>query len=603
MGSNLHVKLAAGIAVALIAGAIGQALAIDRASTSPSAAAPAGQTSPTVTRPDGRGNSRQRAHIFTLDQAKKRIENDGYANVSELRKGPDGTWRAKATTKGGDSVDVVITSDLDLVVTPRSEHATNPSQPKSSLPPMHSGPARLLIDNAIQHQVIEGFGASVTEWVDTITGNDQMGSMRPQILDAIYNQVKLTTGHLDIGPYENFNPANYTTSNDDGDPYNFNWGAFNMVRSINQKSKIVDLAAPMGFNNFMLHGGMNTRWNDRWLNTIKSGGHRITYLQEAAENVVAGNVYWRNNYGIVPIWHHLFNEPTSGNQEVSGAKAGDIVELVKTTGARFRREGFATTKFVVASEETEERSLATAKAILSDPTARQYVGAISYHTYPYGSIYCDIPTILRTSGAGKPDPGRIAIRNQIRDLAKRYGLQVWMTEVSHPNANTFDTMRGRAIHIHDELLYADASAYWGMWEAYDASASGADEDSVVLFDPRAQTFRITGMGYAIGHYSRWIHKGAIRLESTSDQSLIQISAFRDDSQGRLVFVVINNDAMNVPVTVSLKGLAFSALVEGERSSPEGYWISLPAVAPTTSSTFQFSAPGLSVTTFSSKFRN
>src|SRR5882757_1684377 len=241
------------------------------------------------------------------------------------------------------------------------------SSPSPSPAPMVSGPAVLQIDNTVQHQVIEGFGAAVKEWVDTITGTDQMGAMRPQIMDAIYNQVKLTTGHLDIGPYENFNPVNYTTYNDDGDPFNFNWTAFNMVRSINQKSKVVDFAKPMGFDNFTIHGGMNTKWSDPWLKTIRSKGLHGTYLQEVAENVVAGDVYWRNNYGIVPLWHHLFNEPTSGNQEVYGATTRDIVDLVKTTGARFRREGFAYTKFAVASEETEEQSLATAKAILNDP--------------------------------------------------------------------------------------------------------------------------------------------------------------------------------------------------------------------------------------------
>ena len=596
-------KLVAGVAVALITAALGRAAAIERSSTSPIFTEAVRQTTP---------SSRARTHIFTADQAKRRIEAGGYANVSGLRKDPEGIWRGKATTRDGKPVDVIITSEGDLVADPTREPASNPfkpgtpsspsatSSPSPSPAPIASGPALLLIDNTVQHQVIEGFGSAVTEWVDPITGTDQIGAMRPRVMDAIYNQVKLTTGHLDIGPYENFNPVNYTTSNDDGDPFNFNWAAFNMVRSINQKSKVVDYAKPMGFNNFTIHGGMNTRWSDPWLNTIRSKRLHEAYLQEAAETVVAGNVYWRDNYGIVPLWHHLFNEPTSGNQEIYGATTREIIDLVKTTGARFRREGFANTKFIVASEETEEKSLATAKAILNDPRARRYVGAIGYHTYPYGSIYCDVPTILKTSGSGNPDPGRIAIRHQIRDLAKQYGLQVWMTEVSHSNANTFDTMRGRAIHIHDELLYADAAAFWGMWEAYDVSS--ADEDSIVLFDPREQTFRITGMGYAIGHYSRWINKGAVRVEGTSDQSLVQISAFRDDGQGRLVLVVINNNTGNMPIDVSLKGIAFSGLVSGEQSSPAGYWSSLSPITPTTNSTFLATVPGLSVTTYSSKFK-
>ena len=41
-------------------------------------------------------------------------------------------------------------------------------------------------------------------------------------------------------------------------------------------------------------------------------------------------------------------------------------------------------KFVVASQETEEISLATAQAVMASPGAAKYVGAIAYHTYPYG---------------------------------------------------------------------------------------------------------------------------------------------------------------------------------------------------------------------------
>src|SRR5262249_49304079 len=153
---------------------------------------------------------------------KRRIEASGYANVFRLRKDIDGTWHAKAATTDGRPVDVMITPEGDLTATLARGPESNPFKPAERSTPSAapspsaspSGAAALLIDNTIQHQVIEGFGAAVTEWVDPLTGIDQMGAMRPRIMDAIYNQVKLTMGHLDIGPYENFNPVNYTTSND-----------------------------------------------------------------------------------------------------------------------------------------------------------------------------------------------------------------------------------------------------------------------------------------------------------------------------------------------------------------------------------------------------
>jgi hypothetical protein len=47
------------------------------------------------------------ANSFTEGQAKSRIEEAGYAGVSELKKDDNGVWRGKAT-KGGASTDVSI---------------------------------------------------------------------------------------------------------------------------------------------------------------------------------------------------------------------------------------------------------------------------------------------------------------------------------------------------------------------------------------------------------------------------------------------------------------------------------------------------------------
>jgi hypothetical protein len=47
------------------------------------------------------------ANSFTEGQAKSRIESNGYANVSELRKDDQGVWRGKAM-KDGKAVNVSV---------------------------------------------------------------------------------------------------------------------------------------------------------------------------------------------------------------------------------------------------------------------------------------------------------------------------------------------------------------------------------------------------------------------------------------------------------------------------------------------------------------
>ena len=385
-------------------------------------------------------------------------------------------------------------------------------------------------------------------------------------------------GHLDVGPYENFDAARYRTANDDGDPATINWTAFNFVRSDGQKAGIVDLARPYGFDNFAIHSGTNVRWSDPWMAEIRKVSYR-RYLDEMAENVVAPLIYWRDKLGIVPRrWHHLFNEPTTGNGELATRDIQEIVDLVKVVGARLRQEGFGHLRLVVASEETEEDSLKAARAVLSDPEARQYVGAISFHTYPYGSVYSAIARIFATSGSGRPDESRVRVRNALADLAYSYGLQVWMTEVSNGRAGSFDSMRGRAIHIHDELRYAYVSSYWPMFSSWDGQAKRGtcDEDCVVHFDRVRGTVRISGTGYAIGHYARWVRRGAVRVRVETGDPLVLASAFLDEAQKQVVVVVVNNHPEPVAAGVRIGGRAIEGHVpaKGEQSSAAGYWLPL-----------------------------
>lgn len=472
---------------------------------------------------------------------------------------------------------------------------------------------RVVVDNTKPHQVMEGFGASHEPLVYEGLGDLLPPSLRARAIEAVYHQVGITMGNLGIGAYES--PGGYLDrANDDSDPFHFNPSGFNWHGSDAAKQKLVDLAQPFGFSGYYLSGRINTRWEMPWLAQIRAEDYG-RYLDEAGEHVAAAAIHWRDAYGMVPRYYMLFNEPLTGNHELANGTVQDVVEIVKRAGARLRREGFKEMKFVVPGEETEEASLNVASAVLADPEARQYVGAIAYHPYPYGSVYAHVPTMLATSGTGKPDPGRIAVREQLRELGRKYGIPVWMTEVSNGGvrADSFDDLRGRAIQIHDELVYADAAAYFGMLNMWDSVSQQnhfgnndlfSQEGNIVLIDQTAGAVSITGMGYAIGHYARWIRRGAVRIEATSSDPLLQVTAFRDDGRQKLVMVLINNAASNSMVEVDLQGftntqpLAFG----GEQSTAEQAWKPLPAFTSSSPSRFSVTLPGRSVTTISAPLK-
>lgn len=465
------------------------------------------------------------------------------------------------------------------------------------------------VDNTVTHQTMYGFGAGHRAEAYADQGDVLTASQRTRAIAAVYQQVGITTGNLDSAILES--PGTYDQrQNDNGDPFLIKWSGFQTFRADAVKAGIVDRAAPFGFTDYFLAEKINIRWASPWMDAIRKTDYS-RYLDEAAEQVAAGQMYWRDHYGIVLLYQMLFNEPLSGNGELFSGTEREVVDLVKRVGARLRSEGFADLKFLVPNEETVGRTVRTAAVILADGDARQYVGAIGYHPYPYGSPYVDIGQILSTSGQGRPVATEITARNRLRDLAKQYGVPAWMTEISHGGVDprSFDALRGRAIHIHDELAYADASAYFAdsnMWDRVSQQLhfgtpelfSPSNEGAVVFIDQSADSVTISGLGYAIGHYARWVKKGAVRIDATTSDPLVQVSAFRDAAQKRLVLVIINNAASDRQAGVALSGVTLGNLLSGEQSTAAGAWRPIPPFAPHSTTGFALTVPAYSVTTVS-----
>jgi O-glycosyl hydrolase len=164
------------------------------------------------------------------------------------------------------------------------------------------------------------------------------------------------------------------------------------------------------------------------------------------------------------------------------------------------------------------------------------------------------------------------------------------------------------------MVYANASAFYGMnafgdrksHEAHFAGRLGANpwlkgSDQVAEANNDTGKVIITGMGYAMGHYARWLKRGAARIEATSDDSLLQVIAFRDDARKRLVLVIINNAAESRALKVALSALSVKGPVTGEQSTAHNYWKKIEAFAPAGDKQLSIELPALSVTTLSAPF--
>lgn len=476
-----------------------------------------------------------------------------------------------------------------------------PAQPSKADGPI----VRVEVNAAAAHQVMEGFGANTASLIYQNGADDKLSpALRTRALQAAYGDVRLTLGNVSIGRWE--------SSNDDPDPMHVNEAGFELagLRAINDK--LIAPARALGASGLYPGNEINLLAAP-WLQQLRGTDYN-RYIDECAEYVVSAVLEWRDVTGEIPRFHGLFSEAIWGNQELRGGNTKEMIDIIKRTGARLRSAGMPT-RFVIGSEYSAAQSARLAREILADPNVKQYVGAIGYHPYPYGSAYASMPSILAGPGTGRPDAAAVADRQALRDLGRQYNLPVWMNEVSHGELDprSMDAVRARAIHIHDELAYADASAYFGMHVMWDSKSNTEhfgpgrsllkEEDTLVLIDIDAGSVLITGTGYAIGHYARWVQRGALRVEAASDDSLVMVSAFADNQRGKASFVVINNAAASRTVRVHVNGLALTGPLAGEQSSGDVRWKALGAIAleGDAKDAFVITVPAASVTSIGGNY--
>lgn len=453
----------------------------------------------------------------------------------------------------------------------------------ASLASTASAQTRVAVDVSRTHQTMEGFGATTMSLAYAAVDNVP-SALRTQAIDALYAQVRLNLGNVQVEPCE-ASPTNvFDPQNDNADPASTNATGFNWAQSVNAHDLVVAPGMPLGFTDFWLGPVIQTGFALRWAPAIRSTD-RSRYLAELAEHVLAVVTHWRDTYGITPRFVQLYNEPTSGNHEVVGADATELADTVAAVGARLAAGGFSSMRIIVPAEETEEISLANAMTIFANASAAPYVGAIGYHPYPYGSRYASVPNILASSGMGTPDAAEVLVRNELRDLGAAHGVPVFMLEVSHSELpfDDFRNVLGRAIHVHDELVYADAAAFFGMnamWDTVSHMQHFAgrpdpgfwnETDTIVLIDVGASRVVISPMGRAIGHYARFLRRGAVRVDATSDDSRVLVTAFREPTLGRIVIVAINANSSPRDVSVTIGGATLGTTFQAELSTSAAPW--------------------------------
>src|SRR6266404_1887672 len=203
----------------------------------------------------------------------------------------------------------------------------------TALGPAHAaGPVNVAVDARVVHQTWQGFGATHESLVYGGTGDVLSASQRQRAVDALFAQVKISTGQAPTtfeaprsSTLANFFGAG---ANDNADPLVIDPNGFFTGLGDAFKSKVVDV----GGSPFDLYPDVmiSTKYANKWLASLEQSSYDA-FLNECAEQALAGVQYWQKTYGAIPAFAMLFNEPLSGNGELAGGNVAAVVDIVKRT--------------------------------------------------------------------------------------------------------------------------------------------------------------------------------------------------------------------------------------------------------------------------------
>jgi O-glycosyl hydrolase len=353
----------------------------------------------------------------------------------------------------------------------------------------NDGAMVVTIDPATKFQTMEGFGASMRLFDDPQVSNTlnpttkratAVASQLDQgkVLDALWLDLGLTRVRFLAGD------GGIEPVNDNADPlaadlskFDFSWkngdGQLDLIPMLSLHGVRTHFVAPAA--------------REAWMTDANP--------EEYAEWLMVMLRHWRDRGYELP-YVSLKNEPGSaaGGGVLSAAYLRDVTKLL---GARIKADGMKT-KIVLPDDVSPAQAYARLQVILADADARQYVGAVAYHL-------------------GDPTDA-----DKVKQLAEQYGIPVWVTSFSAPD------LLGVATTIH-QIIASGVSALDYTWGFY------GDQESSQLIRLVAQNgvyerFSKTPQYFAMGQFSRFVMRGAVRVAATSSDPDLLAAAFVDGAK-------------------------------------------------------------------------
>lgn len=399
-----------------------------------------------------------------------------------------------------------------------------------------AGPT-LEIDASKTYQTIIGFGGAFTESA-AYTLSKMSPDKRAEVLNAYFNPTEglgytLCRTHINSA---DFSLGNYAYDEVDGD---FELKHFDISRDKRWLIPMIKDAMAVKGANFKVFA---SPWSPpAWMKTngqMNYGGqlkpecrdvwarYYARYIKEyAKEDIAIWGLTVQNEPAATQTWDSCI-----WSAEEEGAFVRDHL------GPTLEKEGLKDVKIMVW-DHNKDIIFERVKPILSDPKTAQYVWGVGFHWYSgdqfenLAKVHNVFPgtNLLFTEGCQEG-----GVRLGAWDLGERYAhdiigdLNNWT--VGWTDWNMVLDERGGPNHV-DNLC-----------------------DAPVIADTLRNDVYYQSSFYYMGHFSKYIRPGAVRIGSTANHVSLETTAFKN-TNGSVAVVVMNRSNAEIPFHLKIDGKA------------------------------------------------
>jgi len=394
----------------------------------------------------------------------------------------------------------------------------------------------IAIDPTTTYQRIDGFGGSAAN-------ESELRAMpepdRSAVLDLVFGD--LAPSVVRIKPRPAMEPVN-----DDADPAHVNAAGF--VRPDDHLWQLAEIFARG--NHPLLLGALWTP--PAWMKTTNQeccGGTLRAGMDAELAEFFSVYLSYLEEAGHPLDSLSIQNEPEAASPwDANTYTPSHMGTVLETVAQRIVADGH-TTRLHGPDDAVANFVPVYLPALLARPTVASLFDAVGFHLYG-STVYPDSSTV-----AGDVAPVATAAPAE---------MPLWMTEFSNTTLQGYgshDEGIWQAELIHESLV--SGVSMYVMWNLY--RPGGPGEAAIVIpTTPGVHGYTVTPKYWTLRQYAKYVRAGAVRIEASSDDADLLVTAFRDDAAGKLVAVAINR--ADAPRWAVFNGADFSGAPEVVRTS-------------------------------------